>query len=305
MHVENAYKIEKLVSKLNIHALDMLVWYILRFFLNKRLPGYYKKHNSKEGRSSKEYTDCDVILSMTTYPKRMETLPIVIESLLRQTVKPTKFQLWLAEEQYPDKDTLLRDMKYYIERGLEIKFCDDLKSHKKYYYAMKDNPDAIVITVDDDIIYPETMIEKLLKTYQKYPECIVTCRAHQMKIDENSVLPYNNWNYRAIGCVGPDLYLCATGGAGCLYPPNLLPKEVFNKEVFKEICFYADDLWLKCMEQINHIPTVLTGENNPEIISTIGSSEGGLAQSNVEGGKNDQQLKAVTERYGIKWQITI
>lgn len=122
-----------------------------------------------------------------------------------------------------------------------------------------------------------------------------------MKIDENSVLPYNNWNYRATGCVGPDLYLCATGGAGCLYPPNLLPEEVFNKEVFEEICFYADDLWLKCMEQINHIPTVLTGVNNPEIISTIGSNEGGLAQSNVEGGKNDQQFKSVTEHYGIRW----
>ena len=122
-----------------------------------------------------------------------------------------------------------------------------------------------------------------------------------MKIKENSVLPYNNWNYRATGCAGPDLYLCATGCGGCLYPPNLLPEEVFNKEVFEEICFYADDLWLKCMEQINHIPTVLTGVNNPEIISTIGSNEGGLAQSNVEGGKNDQQFKSVTKHYGIGW----
>lgn len=168
MRVENAYKVEKLISKLNIHALDMLVWYILRYYLNKRLPAYYKKHDSIEGKSSKRYTDYEVILSMTTYPKRMETLPIVIESLLRQTVKPTKFQLWLAEEQYPDKAALLRDMKTYTERGLEIMFCEDLKSHKKYYYAMKDNPDAIVITVDDDIIYPESMLEKLLKTHQKH-----------------------------------------------------------------------------------------------------------------------------------------
>ena len=301
MRVENAYKLEKLVSKLNIHALDMLVWYILRYYLNKRLPGYYNNHSYNEGKPSKEYTDCDVILSLTTYPKRMETIPIVIESLLRQTVKPTKFQLWLAEEQYPDKAALFRDMKSFTERGLEIIFCEDLKSHKKYYYAMKENPDAIVITVDDDIIYPESMIENLLKTHQKYPQCIVACRAHQMKIKENSVLPYNNWNYRATGCAGPDLYLCATGGAGCLYPPNLLPEEVFNKEEFKKICFYADDLWLKCMEQINRIPTVLTGVNNPEIISTIGSNEGGLAQSNVEGGKNDQQFKSITEHYGIRW----
>ena len=301
MRVENAYKIEQFVSRFHIHALDMLTWYIVRFYLNKRLPGYYKKHEVPGGKSTKEYTDCDVILSMTTYPRRMQTLPIVIESLLRQTVRPTSFQLWLAEDQYPDKDSLYRELKPFSDKGLEILFCDDLKSHKKYYYAMKNNPEAIVVTVDDDIIYSETMLEDLLKTHKEHPECVVARRAHQMIIQDGTLLPYNKWKYRAAGCIGPDLYLCATGCAGCLYPPTLLPNEVFNKDVFKEKCFLADDLWLKCMEQINHVPTVLTGVNNPEIISTIGSDEGGLARSNVEEGKNDQQLKSVTEHYNIKW----
>lgn len=34
---------------------------------------------------------------------------------------------------------------------------------------MKKYPEAIVITADDDIIYSEDMLEKLLKTYLKYP----------------------------------------------------------------------------------------------------------------------------------------
>ena len=301
MRVENAYKIEKFVSKFHIHALDMLIWYILRFFLNKTLPGFYKKHKAVVGSSTKEYTNLDVVLSFTTYPKRMETLPLVIESLLRQTVKPTSLQLWLADEQYPDKESLYRDLKPYTDRGLEVFFCDDLKSHKKYYYAMRNNPEAVIVTVDDDIIYPETMLEELLKAHKKYPDCVVAHRAHQMRIEDNTVLPYNEWNYRAVGCTGPDLYLCATGCAGCLYPPNLLPEEVFSKDVFKKICFFADDMWLKCMEQMNHIQTVLTGKDNPEIISIIGSNESALAKSNVEDGKNDQQFWAVTEYYDIKW----
>ena len=301
MRVENAYKVEKIISKFHIHALDMLVWHTLRLYLNKRLPGYYKKHDARESKSVREYTDRDVILSLTTYPRRMDTLPIVIESLLRQTIKPTSFQLWLAEEQYPDKGSLLRDMKPYMDRGLEVLFCDDLKSHKKYYYAMKNNPDAIVVTVDDDIIYPETMLEGLLKKHKENPDCVVAHRAHQMRIVNGAVLPYNKWNIRAKGCADPDLYLCATGCAGCLYPPDLLSDEVFNKEVFIEICFYADDLWLKCMEYINKTPVVLTGVDNPEVISVLGSNEGGLAQSNVEENKNDLQFRAVTEKYNIKW----
>ena len=41
------------------------------------------------------------------------------------------------------------------KRGLTIRFCEDLKAHKKYYYAFKEYPDDIVITVDDDVIYPQ------------------------------------------------------------------------------------------------------------------------------------------------------
>lgn len=301
MHVEKIYKFEKLVSKLHIHSLDIVVWHVLRWYINKRLPKYYMTHPSIEGKLSSDFTDKEVIVSLTTYPKRMETLPIVLESLFRQTVKPTSIQLWLADEQYPDKKELFEKMKPYSERGLEILFCDDLKSHKKYYYAMKNNPEAIVVTVDDDIIYSETMLEMLLLTYKKHMDCIVAHRAHRMIIENKTVLPYNKWSYRAKGEIGPSMYLCATGGAGCLYPPHLISEHVFDKEVFQELCFYADDIWLKCMEKICNIPVVLTDRDNPEIITTLGSNEGGLASSNVEGGKNDQQFRAVTEYYNIKW----
>ena len=301
MRVKKAYKLEKTISKLGIHALDMLVWHSLRWWLNRCLPQYYKKNPPKTGKPLNEYTDESVIISLTTYPKRMDTLPLVLETLMRQTVKPTKIQLWLADEQYPDKKVVFQELTSFINRGLEIMFCDDLKSHKKYYYAMLDNQDSIIVTADDDIIYPEDMLESLLKKHNEYPKCIVTHRAHQMKMDGKGLLPYNKWNYRAKGCIGPDIYLCATGGAGCLYPPHLLSEHVFDKDVFRKICFYADDIWLKCMEQLNEIPVVLTGENNPEIISTMDASEGGLAQMNVEEGKNDQQLRAVTEYYNIKW----
>ena len=302
MRIENAYKIERIVSKLNSHILDMCVWYLLRYYLNRRLPRYYSKHPYKEGASYAKYTDKDIVISLTTYPKRMHTLPLVLESLMRQTIKPTKIELWLAEEQYTEKENVYKQLGSFVKRGLEIHFCEDLKSHKKYYYAMKNNPEALVVTADDDVIYSETMLEDLLITYVNHQNCIIAHRAHTMMFDNGNVLPYNKWNYRALGCVGPDLYLCATGCAGCLYPPHLLPEIVFDKDIFKDKCFEADDIWLKCMEYINRIPVVLTGMNNPEIITVIGTSDNGLAKSNVEEGKNDQQLKAVTEYYGIIWK---
>src|SRR5699024_12638905 len=58
--------------------------------------------------------------------------------LLRQTYPPDKIILWLAKEQFEGRNTLPNNLLDLEKRGLEIVFCDeDLRSHKKYYYAIK------------------------------------------------------------------------------------------------------------------------------------------------------------------------
>lgn len=303
MMLKNAYDIERFTNQFHIHALDMLVWHGLRMYLNWRLPGYYKKHRSLKARSAKDFVKEEVIVSLTTYPQRMKKLPLVLETLFHQSTAPTRIILWLAEAQYPDRETVLNELEDFSKRGLEIRFCEDLRSHKKYYYTMKENPNALVITVDDDILYSEDMIEKLLMTYKDHSDCIVTCRAHEMKFAAGKPAPYKEWNTLAKGCTGPSLSLCSTGGAGCLYPPGSLSAHVFDKEIFQETCFYADDLWMKCMSFLNRTKVVLTGMNNPEIITVSSNGDNGLAAYNVVEQKNDEQLRAVTEKYNIRWDI--
>ena len=51
---------------------------------------------------------------------------------------------------------------------MKIEFKDeDLRSHKKYYYTIKEYPDDIMITVDDDIFYRSDMIAKLMAYHKK------------------------------------------------------------------------------------------------------------------------------------------
>ncbi len=296
------YKIEEFVNTIFKGKMRSLCWHILKGILNIWAPFYYSKSKIRPGKSSKEYLDGDVIISLTTFPKRIKTLPLVLESLFRQTVKPTRIVLWLAEEQFPDKNAIKIFLKRYIDLGLEIRFCDDLRAHKKYYYAMKEYPDAYIVTFDDDIFCPENMLEKLLLTYKEHPHCIVTQRAHEMRFDTSGkLLPYGKWNYLAKGCIGPSRYLCATGGAGCLYFPGALVEETFDKEKIKSLCLGADDIWLKCMSFLKGTKIVLTGINNPEIIDVRDNKKNGLAKQNVEMDMNDVQLLAVTEHYRIDW----
>lgn len=284
----------------------MIVWHGLRAYLNWRLPVYYKNQKELKQQNATAYTQDEVIVSLTSYPKRMKTLPLALESLFHQSIVPSRIMLWLAEDQFPDHSKVTKDLEAFVKRGLEIRFCEDLKAHKKYYYTMKEYPNSLVITVDDDILYSEDMIENLLLTHKEYPDCIVTCRAHEMKFVEGKPAPYSQWNRLARNCKGPSLSLCATGGAGCLYPPGCLSEHVFDREVLQEICFFADDLWMKCMSFLNRTKVVLTETNNPEIITVkVKDDDGGLAIQNVVNHRNDEQLKAVSEKYGIVWERDI
>ena len=76
------------------------------------------------------------VLSLTSFPGRIDDVWIAVECLLRQTFKPDKIILWLAIGQFPDKVTP-DSLKKLESRGLEVKFCeDDLRAHKKYSYIL-------------------------------------------------------------------------------------------------------------------------------------------------------------------------
>ena len=109
-----------------------------------------------------------IIVSLTTFPKRIDSVWITIETLLRQTVKPDEVILWLAKQQFDDLNVLPQKLLDLQRRGLTIRFCDDLRSHKKYFYVMQEYPKDIIVLVDDDMFYPKDTINKLIKMHKKY-----------------------------------------------------------------------------------------------------------------------------------------
>jgi len=253
----------------------------------------------KSGISEGKDHDPQVVVSLTSFPPRMIRLWMVLESLLRQTTKPDRLILWLAATQFPSMEDVDIRVRAMEKRGLEIRFCEDLKSHKKYYYAMQEFSNDLVITVDDDIFYSETMIEELLIKHHEYPTCVVCHRAHKMTFTDGVVNKYSEWDQRSPNISGPEHTLCATNGSGVLYPPQCLSAEVFNRRAIQELCPNSDDLWLKCMGTMNRTKTVKVHPIYSEIFTTLGSSDSGLAKSNVVEGHNDEQLKKIVDRYAL------
>lgn len=242
--------------------------------------------------------NADVIVSFTSYPARIIYTAKVIESLKKQTIQPNKILLWLAKEQFPvgEKDLPI-ELLGYTGSNVEIRWCSDLRPHKKYYYAMKEYPDSIIITVDDDIYYERTLIEQLLKSYMKYPYAVSAMRAHLITFDESGKMnAYDKWK-RSTKIQGvPSYALCATGVGGVLYPPHCLCEEVFNEAEIRNRCLNADDLWLKTMEILAGTPVVVAGKISG--MNYIGDSqECGLWKQNALQKGNDEQFSLILQKY--------
>ena len=202
---------------------------------------------------SLKYGDSDVVISLTTYSKRINQVHIVVESLFRQTQQANRIILWLAKEEFSD-DTIPLILKKQIDRGLEIKYCEDIKSYKKLLPVLSLTPDSTIITVDDDYIYPLNFVENLLKIHFRYPQSVCYYTGNRISFDSRGTLkPYVKWKEAKELESIPSLLNFSFGAGGVLYPPHTFGSEIFNIEYVKKNIPKADDVWFKAMSLLNNI----------------------------------------------------
>ena len=186
----------------------------------------------------------DIIVSMTSFPARMRTTHLAIESIIKQSLKPNKIILWLYEKEFPLKEkNILKNILKFQSQGLLIKYYPtNLKSHLKLIPTLIQYPNSFIITIDDDIYYKEDMIEKLYKSYLKNPQDIHAHRITKIILNKNE----NNFDIKNGGF---DYYKISTylnilnGVGGVFYPPNCFNNDIFNETLIYKLAKTNDDLW--------------------------------------------------------------
>lgn len=273
---------------------------VLKVLLDRQVPSHMEKTAARAGSGiSNAGGEVNYIVSLTSFPARINDVWISVETILRQSFKPDMIILWLAEEQFPDKK-IPEKLAKLQDRGLTIKYCDDLRSHKKYYYTLKEYPNANIITLDDDLYYDKDVLKNVVELHKKYPDCIATNRAHEIIIKDGKVLPYRKWNHNATNIIKPSHLLLQTGGAGTLYPPGSLHPDVLDKKLIKELCFHADDVWLKMMAYLNGTKIVTNKKYDKDPITVSSTQNEKLVSTNVIHGGNDTQLNNILNYYNIE-----
>jgi hypothetical protein len=243
-----------------------------------------------------------LIISLTSIPERYNKLHLCIEALLRQSIKPDHLILWLS-----DTDTKIpNSLQNLTKRGLEIRFCKDIRSFKKIIYTLIEFPSALIVTADDDTFYPSTWLEALFLAYQKEPEFIHCHRAHLItKNSEGTIKRYKEWKFCAEGIEYPSLLLFPTGEGGVLYAPGMLNKEVTNEKLFTSLCPTQDDVWLKAMSLLNNNYCKKISRQKTSFTQIKGTQKKALWKENTAAGavKNDDNIKAVFDYFNLNEKI--
>lgn len=270
------------------------------WFFNVPLVRWYEKHPSRKPGITSKKRNQKIIVSLTTYPKRIGTIWMTIETLMRQSVKPDTIILWLAESQFPNGiEDLPVSLLRLRDRGLSIRFCDDLRSHKKYYFALQEYAEDLVILADDDMFYPRDTIQKLMKMHKKWPQdiCCMTAQViepgfcsvpslwRNPKLDEHNLQHTDR--------------IQAFTGSGTLIPPGALHQDAFDSDRIQQLCFHADDLWITFMAYRKGTRLTTSKKWRAFPVSIYGTAEGSLYYINGEGMQNDVQWQNLLDHYQI------
>ena len=225
-----------------------------------------------------------IIASLTSWTKRIGTAHLAVQTILNQTRQPDLTVLYLFEGDFPQRENdLPKELLALRSERFEIRwYKNNLRPALKLIPALKDFPDDIIITFDDDLFYPDAVIERLLNGYKKHPEMIQAHRVTNVIFDATGNIKLSN----QIPFDCPSYIHKITSVASCLYAPSLFNEEVLNERAFLRLSPTNDDVWFWAMAILNG-RRVNVVENNIDTLNYIpGTQHVGLSITN----DGEQQL---------------
>ncbi|MGM9738258.1 MAG: glycosyltransferase [Candidatus Cryptobacteroides sp.] len=243
-----------------------------------------------------------VIVSMTSFPQAIPFAVKAIRSILDGSVLPDKLILYLTFSQFGEEG-IPEELKKLSESSdiFEIRNYDiDIRSYRKLIPALIDFPEAVIVTVDDDVHYHPDMLCDLLKMHKIVPRAVWAHRAKRIKPGK----PYRKWRkYRWYHFCFKRFHRSfanlQTGVGGVLYPPHSLREDMLDPELFTKIAPTCDDFWFWAAAALNGVPVmpVPFGYFKPQELGK--PRELSLMTVNYKGeiDRNTMALNAIAEKY--------
>lgn len=243
-----------------------------------------------------------VVVSMTSFPAAIPYAVGAIRSILRGSVLPDKVVLYLTFAQFGEAG-IPQELRELAEQNpiFEIRNYDrDIRSYRKLIPALADFPDAVIVTVDDDVAYHRHMLRDLLHLHAQLPDAVLAHRARRIRPGESyRCWKKYRWYHFLFRRIHRSFATLQTGVGGVLYPPHALRPDMLDAELFTAIAPTTDDIWFWAAAVANGVPVVPVpfGYNKPCDLEK--PRELALKMTNFKGetDRNAAALQAILERY--------
>jgi hypothetical protein len=238
-----------------------------------------------------------VVVSLTSFPARIDRAWIAIESVLRQDRTPDRVVLVLSEAEFPSQQ-LPKQLVAQQRRGLEILWTP--ANHRSFLKLIPTRlafPDATIVTVDDDVIYEPWTVSRLLDEARTLPDTVVGHRGWAIQHGPSGLSPYEDWPPASPETGSGKALL--TGIGGIVYPPHLLPVDLLtDMDLAMTLCATNDDFWFWAVARASGVSSRCLGIRSFQHLRSQRHTPR-LHDVNRQGEQNDAQLRRVIEYFVI------
>lgn len=246
------------------------------------------------------------IVSLTSFPPRIATLHKTVRSLISQSVAPRHIYISLARPEFigelADLPASLRNLLAQYPDVVRVYFStENLRSYKKLIPVLSDfGEQEHIVTVDDDVIYPQDFLLSLVAGTAAFPGATVGSRGVLIQMAQGGGLtPYLSWPQAPLSVQSSRVFL--TGRGGILYPPGSLAGATQRRE-FLSVAPTSDDVWFKMMSLQNGFESVRVGSGREYRASRADQSVGLFRHNNrvVDSrSPNDDAIVATAEAFAM------
>jgi hypothetical protein len=186
-----------------------------------------------------------VIVSVTTTKARLKFFFYAFQSLRKQKYNNFRLVINLSSEPYLLDEGISTIPDWLKDDKTIIRFIKNNGPYRKLIPLINEiSEEDIIVTADDDVLYSEDWLEKIVERAFLYPNFIVCGRARHIK--KNIIGRFQNYsNWPIVSERTTGLSLIPIGCSGVAYRINLLDLKFLNDDAFAKCAPTADDIWFR------------------------------------------------------------
>ena len=230
-----------------------------------------------------------LVVTLTTIPARAHRLHRVLRSLIDQSQPADRIVLCLPRSRRRDGAAYPDPLSLGLPPGVEVLRCTDEGPVTKLLPTLAAEPDACLVVVDDDVVYPRDFLASLLTAHRANPTAALGLRGvcltpgrefpalhHVLCSAQTRLVPVN----------------ILFGTWGYLLPPGALDAAVRDFSGMPEAVRWVDDVWVSGHLARRGVPRLVVPTRSFPV-ETLASAIQALTDGPNRSGQNDATAIAV------------